>query len=192
MKKLMTCIVAATAFAFSSVSSAEPVEYEFDTVHSQIIFKINHLGFSNSFGKFPTFRGELTFDQDDWSQSSTNVEIKAASIDLENKKWNDHMKNADFFHVEKYSKLSFKSTKLEKTGDNTGVLHGDLTILDKTHPVSLDLTLNQAGIHPMSEQQHVGFSARGTIKRSEWGMTYGVPAVADDVHIIIEVEASAK
>ncbi|AKE53133.1 YceI family protein [Kangiella geojedonensis] len=192
MKQLMTGIIAATAIAFSSSSSAEPVEYEFDTVHSQIIFKINHLGYSNSFGKFPTFRGELTFDQEDWSNSSTSVEIKAASIDLENKKWNDHMKNADFFHVDKYSKLSFKSTKLEKTGDNTGVLHGDLTILDKTRPVTLDLTLNKAGIHPMSEQQHVGFSARGTIKRSEWGMTYGVPAVADDVHIIIEVEASAK
>lgn len=192
MKQLMTGIIVATAIAFSSSSSAEPVEYEFDTVHSQIIFKINHLGYSNSFGKFPTFRGELTFDQEDWSNSSTSVEIKAASIDLENKKWNDHMKNADFFHVDKYSKLSFKSTKLEKTGDNTGVLHGDLTILDKTRPVTLDLTLNKAGIHPMSEKQHVGFSARGTIKRSEWGMTYGVPAVADDVHIIIEVEASAK
>lgn len=192
MKKSIVTALMTAALTFSTVSSAEPVEYEFDTVHSQIIFKINHLGFSNSFGKFPTFRGELTFDQDDWSNSSTKVEIKAASIDLENKKWNDHMKNADFFHVDKYSKLSFNSTKLEKTGDNTGVLHGDLTILDKTHPVSLDVTLNKAGIHPMSEQQHVGFSARGTIKRSEWGMTYGVPAVADDVHIIIEVEASAK
>lgn len=192
MKKFIAGIIASTALIASSASLAEPVEYEFDTVHSQIIFKINHLGFSNSFGKFPTFRGELSFDQEDWSNSSTSVEIKAASIDLENKKWNDHMKNADFFHVEKYPKLSFKSTKLEKTGDNTGILHGDLTILDKTHPISLDLTLNKAGIHPMSEQPHVGFSATGKIKRSEWGMNYGVPAVADDVHIIIEVEASAK
>lgn len=192
MKTSVVAALTAATLAFSAPSFAEPVEYEFDTVHSQIIFKVNHLGFSNSFGKFPTFRGELTFDQDDWSNSSTSVEIKAASINLENKKWNDHMKNADFFHVDKYPRLSFKSTKLEKTGDNTGVLHGDLTILDKTHPVKLDLTLNKAGIHPMSEQQHVGFSARGTIKRSEWGMTYGVPAVGDDVHIIIEVEASAK
>jgi polyisoprenoid-binding protein YceI len=192
MKKFIAGIIASSTLAAASVTTAEPVEYEFDTVHSQIVFKINHLGFSNSFGKFPTFRGELTFDEQDWSNSSTSVEIKAGSIDLENKKWNDHMKSADFFNVEKYSKMSFKSTKLEKTGDNTGVLHGELTILDKTQPIKLDLTLNKAGIHPMSEQQHVGFSATGKIKRSEWGMNYGVPAVADDVHIMIEVEASAK
>ncbi|GAA4360658.1 YceI family protein [Kangiella marina] len=192
MNNLIKGLVASSVLAFSTASVAEPVEYEFDTVHSQIVFKVNHLGFSNSFGKFPTFRGDLTFDQDDWSKSSTHVEIKAASIDLENTKWNDHMKSADFLHVDKFSRLTFTSTKLEKTGDNTGVLHGDLTILGKTQPVTLDLTLNKAGIHPMSEQQHVGFSARGTIKRSEWGMTYGVPAVADDVHLIIEVEASAK
>ena len=71
-------------------------------------------------------------------------------------------------------------------------LHGDLTILGTTKPITLDLTLNQAGIHPMSEEPHVGFSATGSIKRSEFGMIYGVPAVGDDVHIIIEVEASAK
>ncbi|RDX36972.1 polyisoprenoid-binding protein [Kangiella sp. HD9-110m-PIT-SAG07] len=192
MKNFIKGILASSALAISATSYAEPVEYEFDTVHSQIVFKVNHLGFSNSFGKFPTFRGELTFDQDDWSKSSTQVEVKAGSIDLQNKKWNDHMTSADFFDVEQYSKMSFKSTKLEKTGENTGVLHGELTILDKTQPIKLDLTLNKAGIHPMSEQQHVGFSATGKIKRSEWGMTYGVPAVADDVHIMIEVEASAK
>ena len=192
MKHLLTGILASSALVFSATSTAKPVEYEFDTVHSQILFKVDHLGFSHSYGKFPTFRGELTFDQDDWSNSSTTVEVKAGSINLENKKWNDHMKSADFFDVEKYSKMTFKSTKLKKTGDNTGVLHGELTILDTTKPITLDLTLNKAGIHPMSEQQHVGFSATGKIKRSEWGMTYGVPAVGDDVEIIIEVEASAK
>lgn len=192
MKKLLIGLLATSAVAFSSITLAAPVEYEFDTVHSQVIFKINHLGYSNSFGKFPQFRGELTFDQDDWSQSSTSVEINAKSINLENKKWNNHLKNSDFFHVEKYPIMSFKSTKLEKTGENTGILYGDLTILDQTHPVELELTLNKAGVHPMSEKQHVGFSARGTIKRSEWGMVYGVPAVADETHIIIEVEATAK
>ena len=192
MKHLIKGILASSALVFSTASLAEPVEYEFDTVHSQIVFKVDHLGFSHSYGKFPTFRGELTFDQKDWANSSTTVEVKAGSINLENKKWNDHMTSADFLDADKYSKITFKSTKLEKTGDDTGLLHGELTILDTTKPVTLDLTLNKAGIHPMSEQQHVGFTANGTIKRSEWGMTYGVPAVGDDVEIMIEVEASAK
>lgn len=189
---LASASIAVAALCASSTATAKPVNYEFDKVHSQIVFKINHLGYSNSFGKFPQFRGDLVFDEDDWSQSSTNVEINAKSIDLENKKWNDHMKSADFFHVKEYPIMSFKSTKLEKTGDNTGILYGDLTILDTTKPIELDLTLNKSGIHPMSEQKHVGFSATGTIKRSEWDMVYGVPAVADEVHIMIEVEASAK
>ena len=102
------------------------------------------------------------------------------------------MRSADFFDVEQFPAMTFKSTKLEKTGETTGKLHGDLTILGTTKPITLDLTLNQAGIHPMSEEPHVGFSATGSIKRSEFGMIYGVPAVGDDVHIIIEVEASAK
>jgi len=192
MKILLTLAFTTITLAFTSDVNAKVADYEFDTVHSQIIFKINHLGYSNSYGKFRAFEGTLSFDPEDWSTAKTEVSINTKSIDLENKKWNDHMRNPDFFDVEQYPAMTFKSTKLEKTGEDTGKLHGDLTILDKTLPITLDLTLNQAGIHPMSEKPHVGFSATGTIKRSEWGMEYGVPAVGDDVHIIIEVEATAQ
>ncbi|MBD3667613.1 MAG: polyisoprenoid-binding protein [Kangiella sp.] len=190
MKSLLA--FAASAMALIATANAKPDDYEFDTVHSQIIFKVNHLGYSNSYGKFRAFEGTLSFDPEDWSTAQTEVSINTKSIDLENKKWNDHMRSADFFDVEQFPAMTFKSTKLEKTGENTGKLHGDLTILGTTKPITLDLTLNQAGIHPMSEEPHVGFSATGSIKRSEFGMIYGVPAVGDDVHIIIEVEASAK
>lgn len=190
MKTLLALM--ACALTFTSTANAKPANYEFDTVHSQIIFKVNHLGYSNSYGKFRAFEGTLSFDAEDWSTAQTEVSINTKSIDLENKEWNDHMRSVDFFDVEQFPAMTFKSTKLEKIGENTGKLHGHLTILGKTQPITLDLTLNQAGIHPMSEQPHVGFSATGTIKRSEWGMEYGVPAVGDDVHIIIEVEASAK
>lgn len=192
MKLLFTLALSISALAFASTTNAKAADYEFDTVHTQIIFKVNHLGYSNSYGKFRAFDGTLSFDPEDWSTAKTEVSINTKSIDLENKKWNDHMRNPDFFDVEQYPAMTFKSTKLEKTGENTGKLHGDLTILDKTLPITLDLTLNQAGIHPLSEQPHVGFSATSTIKRSEWGMIYGVPAVSDEVDIIIEVEATAK
>lgn len=190
MKSLFAFV--ASAIALIATANAKPADYEFDTVHSQIIFKVNHLGYSNSYGKFRAFEGTLSFDPEDWTTAQTEVSINTKSIDLENKKWNDHMRSADFFDVEQFPAMTFKSTKLEKTGETTGKLHGDLTILGTTKPITLDLTLNQAGIHPMSEEPHVGFSATGSIKRSEFGMIYGVPAVGDDVHIIIEVEASAK
>lgn len=192
MKSFLTLVLAALSLTLSANAGAKVADYEFDTVHSQIIFKVNHLGYSNSYGKFRAFNGTLSLDPDNWSTAQTEVSINTKSIDMENKKWNDHMRSADFFDVEQFPAMTFKSTKLEKTGEDTGKLHGTLTILDKSLPVTLDLTLNQAGIHPMSEQPHVGFSATGTIKRSEWGMIYGVPAIGDDVHIIIEVEATEK
>ena len=98
MKTLLA--LAASALAFSSVANAKPADYEFDTVHSQIIFKVNHLGYSNSYGKFRAFEGTLSFDPEDWSTAQTEVSINTKSIDLENKKWNDHMRSADFFDVE--------------------------------------------------------------------------------------------
>lgn len=192
MKSLVTLVISCFTLALMATANGKALDYEFDTVHSQIIFKVNHLGYSNSYGKFRAFDGTLSFDANDWSTAKTEVSVNTKSIDLENKKWNDHMRNADFFDVGQFPTMTFKSTKLEKISENTGKLHGDLTILGTTQPITLDLTLNQAGIHPMSEQPHVGFSATGTIKRSEFGMIYGVPAVGDDVHIIIEVEASAK
>ena len=193
MKKLMTLACAAALFcAPLNTAQAAPVEYEFDTVHSQIIFFVDHLGFAKSEGEFLDFDGMFIFDQENVENSKLDVQIETASIDMDNEPWDKHMKNADFFDVEKYPHMTFKSTAIEKTGEDTGKVTGDLTILDVTRPVTLDVKLNKAGTHPRSGKQHAGFSATGMIKRSDWGMTYGVPAVGDDVEIRIEIEASAK
>ena len=189
-KTTLSALALATSLLVSSHVQAENVDYELETVHSQIIFKINHLGFSNSYGKFKKFDGTLSFDPENWETATTNVTIKTKSIDLENKKWNDHMRSADFFNVDEFPTMTFSSTKLEKTSDNKGLLHGDLTLLGKTLPVTLDLVLNQVGEHPFSGRPYIGFSASGVIKRSEFGMETYVPAIADEVYINIEVEAT--
>ncbi|NVK22257.1 MAG: polyisoprenoid-binding protein [Kangiellaceae bacterium] len=190
IKTTISALVLASALALSGQTKADNVNYELETIHSQIVFKINHLGFSNSYGKFKKFDGTVSFDADNWETASTNVTIETKSIDLENKKWNEHMRSADFFNVEEFPSMTFNSTKLEKTDENKGLLHGDLTILGKTLPVTLDLVLNQVGEHPFSGKPHIGFSASGMIKRSEFGMETYVPAVADEVYINIEVEAT--
>jgi polyisoprenoid-binding protein YceI len=108
---------------------------------------------------------------------------------MNDEKWDTHLKSPDFFNVEKFPTMTFKSTKIEKTGEKTGKITGDLTLLGVTKPVTLDVTFNNAAKHPMADEYHAGFTAEGTIKRSAFGMNFGVPMVGDDVKIHINVEA---
>lgn len=170
-------------------SSTSPAEhYVFDTAHTQILFFVNHLGFSMSQGEFHDYDGGFTFDRENPENSSIDVSIKTASIDMDSEKWDDHMRNADFFDVENHPEMTFKSTNIEVTGDNTANITGDLTLLGVTKPVTLAVTHNKSGQHPFNKKMVAGFSATATIQRSEWGMNYGLPGVGDDVEIRLEVE----
>ena len=192
-------IFAFTPFAFAIVAimmvgftkpatAADPVRYEFDKTHSSVMFFVSHLGFSMSTGRFLDFDGYYTFNPDAPETSEVDVTIKTDSLVMHDDRWDAHMKNEDFFHVEKFPEMSFKSTEVTKTGDNTGILKGDLTLLGVTKPVELAVTLVGAGKHPMAPRLVSGFSATGKLKRSDFGMTYGLPNVGDEVEIRIEIE----
>lgn len=172
---------------FAGSASAE--KYILDKPHTQIIFKVNHMGFSHSFGKFTDYNGVINYDEADPAKSNADVTIQTASLDLDDDKWNEHMKSKDFFDVEKFPTMTFKSTGIEKTGDKTANITGDLTLLGVTKPVTLAVQQNNMGKHPMKDIKASGFSANGKIKRSDFGMKGGIPMVSDDVDIIIEVEA---
>lgn len=190
MNTLKRIFVAAALAATVALPAQAADKYKFDTVHSQVIFFVSHLGFSMSEGEFLEFDGGFSFDSDNWAKSSVDVTIKTDSISLDDKKWDDHMKNEDFFNVEKYPTMTFKSTRVESKDGKTGTITGDLTLLGVTKPVTLDVTFNKAGAHPFNpKKQLIGFSASGTLKRSEFGMKYALPAVGDEVEIRIEVEA---
>jgi polyisoprenoid-binding protein YceI len=162
--------------------------YVFDTAHTQILFFVNHLGFSMSQGEFHDYDGGFIFDRTNPEKSSINVTIKTASIDMDHEKWTSHMKNADFFDVENHPEMTFKSTAVDVTGENTADITGDLTLLGVTKPVTLAVTHNKSGIHPFNKKMVAGLSATANIKRSEWGMDYGLPGVGDDVEIRLEIE----
>lgn len=168
--------------------AADPVRYEFDKTHSSIMFFVSHLGFSLSTGRFLDFNGYYTFNPDAPETSEVDVTIKTASLVMHDDRWDAHMKNEDFFHVEKFPEMHFKSTEVVKTGEKTGVLKGDLTLLGVTKPVELNVTLVGTGKHPMAPRLVSGFSATGKLKRSDFGMTYGLPNVGDEVEIRIEIE----
>lgn len=173
---------------FSSAAQAQIEQYTFDKAHTQILFFVDHLGFSKSHGEFLDFDGGFTFDRGEPAKSKVDVTIKTASLDMNDAKWDEHMKGADFFNVEKFPAMTFKSTGIEVTGENTANITGDLTILETTKPVVLAVTHNKSGKHAFGEKFMAGFSATANIKRSEFGMTYGLPMVGDDVEIRIQVE----
>lgn len=171
---------------------AAPQAYELEAPHTQVLFSVDHLGFTKSYGQFTGISGGFTFDPEAVETSSVEVTIDTNSLSMEHGKWDAHLKNPDFFNVEKFPTMTFKSTKIEKTGEKTGKLTGDLTLLGVTKPVTLDVTWNKSGPHPMSGTPVAGFSARGTLKRSDFGMNYGVPNVGDEVEMIIEAQGDAK
>lgn len=186
MKKLVSLLFALALACPTAADAAD--KYIFDPVHTQVLFSVSHLGFSHSHGRFLKFDGNFTFDEQAPETSSVEVTINTDSLDLGSDEWNAHVKGKDFLNVEKFPQMTFKSAKIEKTGDNTGYLTGDLTLLGVTRPVTLAVTFNGAGIHPYTKNRIAGFSATGMIKRSEFGMTGSLPAVGDEVMLTIEVE----
>ena len=194
MPRFLPILMAAVmVFAFAAAPArAETKRYEFDKDHTQILFFADHLGFSKSEGRFIDFDGHFDFDDAAPENSAVEVTIKTGSLDMGGGKdrWNEHLKSADFFNVEKYPDMTFKSTAIKVTGENMADITGDLTMLGQTHPVVLHTTLNKVGIFPMNNKHKAGFSATAALDRTQWGMTYGMPMMDPHVEIRIQVEGS--
>jgi len=168
---------------------AEPRDYAIDMAHSRIFFDIDHRGYSTMLGRFAEFGGTFKYDAENPANSSLDITIDPSSIDMFHEGLNNHLKTADFFNVEQYPELRFVSERVEVSGEGRFKVHGQFTMLGQTHPLAFDVVLNQTGTArggtPMA-----GFTATGTIDRAAYGMSYGVPAVGQNVDFRIEVEAS--
>lgn len=186
MTRLTTTLVAATILASAPALAAE--EWQFDHAHTMIGFTVDHLGFATMYGVFTEFDGTVMLDQDDPSNSSVSVTIDAASVDTRYADRDAHLASDDFFDVANNPSIAFESTSVNVTGENTAEVTGDLTMLGTTNPVTLDVTLNQLGPNPFFETPTAGFSATATLNRSDWGIDFGVPAIGDEVAVIIEAE----
>jgi polyisoprenoid-binding protein YceI len=174
--------------------------WEFDRSHSSINFHVRHLMVSKVHGRFHDWSGVLDIDDADLSRSRVEVTIDAASVDTKDEKRDAHLKSADFLDVEKFPKLTFTGTKIERLADDAAKLHGDLTIHGVTKPVVLDVELSGRVKDPWGGTR-AGFSAKTTISRKDFGLTWNVALeaggllVGDKVEIGLEievVEAAAK
>lgn len=181
---LLLCLGATSA-------RAEPVKLTIDDSHTRIWFTVTHLGFSTMPGMFRDFDVDFNFDKDAPQNSSLAVTIQSASIDMFHDGLNDHLRNPDFFNVEKFPTITFKSTSVEMVDANNAKVSGDFTLLGVTKPVTFDVKLNQIGELPMMKgvTRH-GFGATGIIDRSAFGMGYGVPMVGNDIAFQLSLEAT--
>ena len=163
-------------------------EFALDASHAKIIFSTTHFGFSTYYGLFTNFDAKLNFDTSVPAKSTLDVTIHLDGIDTTNAKLDEHLKSADFFDVAHFPVATFKATKVEVTGPAVGKITGDLTLHGVTKPITLETSFNGGGLNPMSKAYVVGFNATGTIKRSDFGIKTYVPAVGDDVNLIISAE----
>jgi polyisoprenoid-binding protein YceI len=163
--------------------------YDIDPVHSQPIFEVKHMGFSIQRGSFAKATGKVTLDRVA-KKGTIDVTIDTTSIKTIDPRLDVHMKGEDFFNVAKYPTMTFKSSHLAFDGDALIGAEGEFTMLGVTKPVTLKVANFVCGDHPVNRKAMCGAEVGTTIKRSEWGMNYGVPkALGDDVKISIPIEA---
>jgi polyisoprenoid-binding protein YceI len=157
-------LLAGTAFAADS--------YDIDPTHAWVNFKTSHAGWANAHGDFKSVSGTISFDKNDVTKSSIELKIDAASIDTNHEKRDTHLKSPDFLNVEEFPEITFKSTAIEKTGEKTAKVTGDLTLAGTTKPVTLDVTWNNESPLPWDAKTiKTGFSATGGFDGTEFGIT---------------------
>lgn len=180
------------AAAEDAAPAIQPVSgsYQLDPTHTDVLAQWTHFGFSQPSAHFGISEGVLVYDAADVTKSSVQVSIPMSALNSFVAKLDDHLKGADFFDAAKFPNASFKSTRVAAAGTNKLTVTGDLTLKDVTKPVTLEVTLNGAGAHPMSKLQTIGFSATATIKRSDFGVGAYAPNVSDAVQLRITTEGS--
>lgn len=173
--------------------------YAFDRQHTALVFSWQRLGLSRQQGRFTDVAGQLSFDPERVEESKLEVAIRTASVQTGVDALDRHLRSPDFFDAVTNPLMTFRSTAVQRTGPRTGTVAGDLTIAGSTQPVTLDVEWIFTGPHPLGEinptlrnRPIAVFAAKTTLKRSDFGLTRGIPLVSDDIEIRIETELLGK
>ena len=181
-------LLTAALLGLSSFASADPVTFELDPAHTNVVASWSHLGFSNPAAHFGDVDGTLVYDAENVGASSVTVTLPLSGLDGPVDAFNEHLRSADLFDAAKYPEITFTSTGVEAAGEGKLKITGDLTIKGITKSVVLDATLNGRGEHPMAGREAIGFDATTTVSRTDFGLGYAVPAVSDEVVLRITTE----
>ncbi len=171
---------------------AEMADWEIDPAHFSIVFGAGHVGYQQQMGMFLEGSGSFRYDPETRELSTGRVEIQADSIFTNHEERDGHLRSGDFLDASNHPVIVFEATGYTPGDDSGGTVTGDLTLLGQTHPVELDVTINKHATYPFGHgRETLGISARTTIRRSRWGMDYGVAdnLVGDEVTLRFEFEA---
>ncbi|MHB2211134.1 YceI family protein [Methylobacterium sp. CM6257] len=186
---LLALLVATPALA-QTPPTRDPAQiqagtYAVDPNHTQVGWRVSHMGFSNYAGGFSDVSGTLELQPKNPASSKLSVKIPVASVATTSAKLTDELKSDQWLDAAKFPDMTFVSTKVAPEGKDRAKVTGDLTLHGVTKPVTLDVTLVGAGVNPLSKRVTVGFEATGTLKRSEFGVKTYVPLIGDDLYLTI-------
>lgn len=172
-------------------------EWQFDKAHTKLGFTVTHMMISEVYGLFNDFDGKVLASKDNFTDASIDLTIKVASINTDNQKRDEHLRSSDFFDVEKYPTISFKSKKIKKIDDKNFKLIGDLTIKGVTKEVTLNVNYKGTVKDPWGKTR-AGFKLTGVINRTDFGLKWnaaletGGVVVSEEVNIVCDIELTKK
>ncbi|MET0397289.1 MAG: YceI family protein [Longimicrobiaceae bacterium] len=177
--------------------AAAAAEYEIDPSHSQVLFKVKHLGISTVTGRFRDFSGTISYDPQNPAASRARATIKTASIDTDNDRRDNHLRSADFFEAEKYPEITFTTGRLREARGDAFKLDGTLTMRGVTRPITLDVE-KVGPVRGPDGRDRMAFNATTSLDRTQYGLTWsrateaGGLVVGNDVQIVLELETVRK
>ena len=178
----------------AATTHAADARYELDPEHLTIGFLVSHIGYADTLGFFRAATGSYTFDEATRTLKDVRVVVQTSSVFTSHEKRDGHLRGKDFLDASRAPQMIFTAKSAQWSDDKTFVVDGELELLGKRRPLRLTGTLNKSGDYPIggaSKPYVMGASLRGTVKRSDWGMNYGVANgwVGDAVELIVEFEA---
>lgn len=174
---------------------AEPAYYEIDTEHVTVAFLVDHLGYARVLGHFRELEGSYRFDEATGGLSELTVTVETDSVSTDHRRRDRHLRSDDFLDSGSFPTMTFTANSARRTSDRTFEVAGNLELLGVSRPLNLTATWNKSGEHPLESGEYaMGVSARGSLRRSDYGMTYSVENgwVGDTVEILIEFEARRR
>lgn len=201
MKFCPLCIVGATALigtglfavsggfnraeaAAATATTAAAEGWKLDAVHSSVLFSVRHKNAATFYGRFNVVSGSFKLDPADTAKSFVDITVPADSVDSNNAKRNDHLKSQDFFSAKEFPNITFKSKSVKKLSETKFEIAGDLTLRGKTAPLTITAE------NPSTSKELAALETTFTIKRSDFGITYGAGALGEEVTLIIALEAA--
>ena len=191
---LSVCLLESAALqpAASSVAEVTPspkaAAFEVDLVHSSVMFRVKHANVSYAYGRFNEFSGDIQWSPEKLEDTSVSFEVKADSVDSNHEGRDEHLCGPDFFSCKEFPTWSFQSKEVEAVAENRYAVTGELTMRGEKKALRFEMDMTGEG--ESRGTQKIGFEAIFTIKRSEYGMDYGLKGIGDDVRVIMSIEAN--